>query len=62
MTNWQYSRPVDGEAEMKEVERLNWRYCSHCGCWTTGDKMHVTDKHKTKEEMAAEGTSQGHPG
>jgi hypothetical protein len=45
---------------MKEVEGVNWSYCSHCSHWATVDKMHVTDKHKTKEEIEAKGTLQRH--
>jgi hypothetical protein len=60
MMNWWYVQVADGEGKMKEVEGANWSYCSCCSHGTTGGKMHVSDKHKTKEAIEAEGTSQGH--
>jgi hypothetical protein len=58
-TNWRYVRPETGEPETKEVDGATWSYCSRCGRWTTGDKIHTTEGHKTREELQAAGNPQG---
>jgi hypothetical protein len=51
---------ITREVETEDVEGANWSYCSCCGCWTMGDKMHTMEGHKTKQEIQASNTSACH--
>jgi len=47
------AKPKDGESIINRVE-CTW--CDWCKHWTSGDKCHSTEEHKTKSELSGSST------
>ncbi len=58
-----WAPPAEGESEKKTINGTEYSYCKHCnggkGRWT---KTHTTSEHKTKDQLAAQGTGTGGAG
>jgi len=51
-TNPYRMKPKDGEPKVKIINGVDCTWCERCSRWTSGDKQHATEGHKTRSELS----------